>query len=326
MVASLGSPTSIGNEHFEGGGQEDKDKMGKDKREPEEEPQEEGNQRWKMTFTKEIISGPFLGNVEASYKRDMAASLGSLTSIPDKEHSEGGKQDDKENMGEEERNRRWKMADAARMREIVPGLFLGNIEASINRDMLLENCINAIVSLTDARWALWTSRTRRSGVPEHRHKWVGCVDSSTQDLLVHMSDICDFIDQMASPALQSSSTLPAKYEHGFSDKPCGARSEAILIHCRMGISRSPTIIIAYLMRKYGAKREDVLAFVQSKQKVKPSANFTRQLEVWEEVGYQVWENEEGTIPKAPYHAFLDDRAALLKEKGLTGNEPLVPDL
>ena len=70
------------------------------------------------------------------------------------------------------------------------------------------------------------------------------------------------------------------------------------------------------MRKYGAKREDVLAFVQSKQEVKPSANFTRQLQVWEEVGYQVWEDEERTFPKAPYRAFLDDRAALLyKRKG-----------
>ena len=120
------------------------------------------------------------------------------------------------------------MAHTARMREIVPGLFLGNVEASYNRDMLAENRINAVVSLTDARWALWTCRTRQ-WAPEHRHKWVQCVDSSTQDLLVHMSDICDFIDQMASPALQSSYTLPVKHEHGFSDKPCSARSEATYI-------------------------------------------------------------------------------------------------
>ncbi|PKX97282.1 dual specificity protein phosphatase family protein [Aspergillus novofumigatus IBT 16806] len=139
-----------------------------------------------------------------------------------------------------------------------------------------------------------------------------------------MSDICDFIDQVASPVLQSSSTLSVENEHGLSDKPRETHSEAVLVHCDLGISRSPTVIIAYLMRKYGLEREDVLTFVQSKQKVKPSANFMRQLEIWEQTGYEVWEDEERTVPKAPYRAFLEDRAALLKRKGLTGNEPLAP--
>jgi dual specificity phosphatase 12 len=123
---------------------------------------------------------------------------------------------------------------------------------------------------------------------------------------------------MASPALQSSSTLPVGHEPGNA-----IPSEAVLVHCELGISRSPTVIIAYLMRRYGAKLEDILAFVQKKQKVRPSPNFTRQLQIWEQVGYQIWENEESTIPKAPYQAFLDDRSALLKEKELTGNESLV---
>lgn len=221
---------------------------------------------------------------------------------------------------------KWKVAYTARMREIVPGIILGNVEASHKRDMLRENGINAIVSLTDARWVWWGTSTREAGIPEHRHKWIQCADSSTQDLLVHMSDICDFIDEMASPVLWSSSSLPLEHEHEQTSniKPRDAPSEAILIHCDIGISRSPTIIIAYLMRKYGAKREDVLAFVQSKQKVKPSANFTRQLHVWEQVGYQVWEDEEEKVPKEPYQAFLDDRVALLQKKGLTGNEPLAP--
>lgn len=39
------------------------------------------------------------------------------------------------------------------------------------------------------------------------------------------------------------------------------------------------------MRKYRIKQEDILAFVQLKQKVKPSANLTRQLQVWEDAGY-----------------------------------------
>jgi dual specificity phosphatase 12 len=44
------------------------------------------------------------------------------------------------------------MAYNALMRQIVPGLFLGNVEASYKREMLQENHITAVVSLTDARW------------------------------------------------------------------------------------------------------------------------------------------------------------------------------
>ncbi|KAJ5124024.1 dual specificity phosphatase Yvh1 [Penicillium bovifimosum] len=223
---------------------------------------------------------------------------------------------------QKDRNKKWEMAFTARMRQIVPGLFLGNVESSYKREMPQENHINAIVSLTDARWVWWNTTTREAGVPEHRHKWVQCADSSTQDLLAHMSDICDFIDQMASPALSSLLSLPVEHKQT-NDEQRGAASEAILIHCDLGISRSPTIIIAYLMRKFDMQQADVLHFVQSKQKIKPSTNFTRQLQVWE-VRYQVWENEDRTIPKPAYKAFLEHRAVLLRKRGLTGNEPLAP--
>ncbi|CAG8023225.1 unnamed protein product [Penicillium salamii] len=89
-----------------------------------------------------------------------------------------------------ERDNRWGMAYKARMRQIVPGL-LGNVEASYKRQMLQNNRINAIVSLTSARFAWWRSTTRTAGI----HKWIQCADSSTQDHLVYMSYICDSIDQ-----------------------------------------------------------------------------------------------------------------------------------
>lgn len=211
------------------------------------------------------------------------------------------------------------------MTQIVPGLILGHVEASHNRDLLHENRITAIVSLTDARWVWWNSTTREAGVPAHRHKWVQCVDSDTQDLLVYMGDICDFIEQMACPVLSSLSSLSIE-----DNKPdangelCAAPTEGILIHCDLGISRSPTIIIAYLMRKLRMQAADVMEFVQSKQRIRPSPNFTRQLRVWEEVWYQVWEDGDRTVPKAPYKAFLEERAVLLRERGLTGDEPLAP--
>ncbi|CAG7950909.1 unnamed protein product [Penicillium salamii] len=217
------------------------------------------------------------------------------------------------------------MAFTAWLRQIVPGLFLGNVQGSCKRDLLQKNHIDAIVSLTDARWVWWKTATRDAGIPEHRQKWVQCADSSTQDLLVYMSDICDFIDQMASSDLSSLCSLPTNHEHTANDELNNVPSEAILIHCDLGISRSPTIIIAYLMRKLRIPKEDALNFVLSKQKVKPSAYLTRQLQIWEEVGYEIWENEDKTTPKAPYKAFLEDRAALLASLGLTGNEPLAPE-
>jgi hypothetical protein len=136
-----------------------------------------------------------------------------------------------------------------------------------------------------------------AGIPAHRHKWVQCADSSTQDLLTHMSDICDSIDQMASPVLSSLSSLPIEHKHDTNDKPCRAPPEAILTHCDLGISRSPTIIVAHIMRKLCVQQADVLKYVQSKQRIKPSPNFTRQL--------QVWEDEDKTVPKAPYKAYLE---------------------
>lgn len=216
------------------------------------------------------------------------------------------------------------MAFTARMKQIVPGLFLGNVQASYTREMLQENHINAIISLTDARWVWWNTITREAGVPEHRHKWIQCADSSTQDLLAYMSDICDFIDQIASSALSSLLSLPVERNHDANDEQHGAASNAVLIYCDLGISRSPTIIIAYLMRKFDMPQADVMQFVQSKQKIRPSTNFTRQLQVWEEVRYQVWENEDRTVPKPAYKAFLERRAVLLEKRGLTGNEPLAP--
>lgn len=41
---------------------------------------------------------------------------------------------------------------------------------------------------------------------------------------------------------------------------------------------------------------------------------------------KIWEDTGKRIPKAPYAAFLQRRAERLKELGLTGDEPVVPDL
>lgn len=190
------------------------------------------------------------------------------------------------------------------MAEIVPGLFLGDVPASICPEMLQENRIHAMVSLYQC-WSGWKLAMLKANKPTDHHIFIRCEDSLTLDVLVYMSDICDFIDQMAAPALRLSSS-----PHFSAPSP----SDSILVHCEAGRSRSPTIIIAYLMRKYCMNYKDALSFVRTKRKVKPNPNFIRQLQIWGEVRYNVWKDDKRSIPKAPYQAYLDERAGKMGAK------------
>lgn len=53
---------------------------------------------------------------------------------------------------EKDRDKKWEMAFTARIRQIVPGFFLENVEASYKRAMLQESHIDGIVFLTYTRW------------------------------------------------------------------------------------------------------------------------------------------------------------------------------
>ena len=58
----------------------------------------------------------------------------------------------------------------------------------------------------------------------------------------------------------------------------------IYIHCAMGISRSPAIVIAYLMYKNKMKYEEAYDFVRDKRKViNPNSGFREQLKKLEKI-------------------------------------------
>ncbi|KAH8714450.1 protein-tyrosine phosphatase-like protein [Ilyonectria robusta] len=208
--------------------------------------------------------------------------------------------------------------------EIVPHLFIGNLSSSMNLDTLRENNINAIVSLLDGPYAKWNEPENRKLVPKERHLFVPCLDSSTMDVLALMSDVCDFIDKhLHTPIFP---LLPEEGAQNDSHNGIGEETPStgnVLVHCKVGVSRSGTFVLAYLMRKRHDDLDSVLNEVKGKRNIKPNYNFLEQLKVWEVVEYQVWKDPIRNIPKEPYRAYLNRRAARLATKGLTGNEPTV---
>lgn len=56
----------------------------------------------------------------------------------------------------------------------------------------------------------------------------------------------------------------------------------VLVHCRMGISRSATLVIAYIMRKYKCGYEKAFNKVKDRRKiVNPNSGFVIQLKKYD---------------------------------------------
>ncbi|KAL6862994.1 hypothetical protein ACO1O0_003237 [Amphichorda felina] len=178
-------------------------------------------------------------------------------------------------------------------------LFVGNAAASQDSTTLLNNGITAIVSLMDTESEVQDRPGNRSVVPPDRHLILHCRDTSTMDLIPLLSPVCDFIDgQIAGPPPRGLDSTTGR----------------VLIHCTQGMSRSPTVGIAYLMRRRREGLHRILAEVKRKRDIRPRGSFMEQLQVWESLGYEPWEEAQGETPKEEYQEYLDRLDAKLRRK------------
>lgn len=139
---------------------------------------------------------------------------------------------------------------------IEPNLYLsGEYEAS-DINALKKHKITHIVTIND-----FPLRPRiKETLTYINIKYIRLPDATSSDLLSYFDETYEFI------------------RHGL-------MRGAVLVHCQMGLSRSATIVIAYLMKKYRIGYKEALEKVRAKRYVYPNPGFVSQLQKYKDLHF-----------------------------------------
>ena len=73
---------------------------------------------------------------------------------------------------------------------------------------------------------------------------------------------------------------------------CQTSGRNILVHCRGGMSRSATVVIAYIMAKYNMSKDRAILYVRQKRPIiGPKEGFLRQLDLFEDMAFKLDAND-----------------------------------
>lgn len=130
--------------------------------------------------------------------------------------------------------------------ELAPFLYLGSAYHASRQDFLADRHITALLNVS--------KRDTQPAKGQYDYKWIPVEDSHTADISSHFQEAIDFIDRV---------------------KQGGGK---VLVHCEAGISRSPTICMAYLMRTQRLRLEEAFDIIrQQRAMISPNFSFMGQL-------------------------------------------------
>ncbi|XP_048853928.1 uncharacterized protein si:dkey-175m17.7 isoform X2 [Brienomyrus brachyistius] len=136
----------------------------------------------------------------------------------------------------------------AAISSILPFLFLGNERDGQDLDLLLRLHIGFVVNVT-THLPLYHLDTGLI-----HYKRLPATDNSKQNLRQYFEEVFEFIEEAHQ------------------------RGRGVLVHCQAGVSRSATIVIAYLMKHTRMTMMDAYKYVRSRRPVvSPNLNFMGQL-------------------------------------------------
>ncbi|KAI6113431.1 protein-tyrosine phosphatase-like protein [Pisolithus croceorrhizus] len=162
---------------------------------------------------------------------------------------------------------------------VPPSLYLGPCSAASSKPFLSKNSITHVLSIGASPSA------RVDGVVYQR---LSISDSASSSIAKVTDAACDLIDK----------ALASKKGKG-----------KILVHCSAGISRSPMVVAAYLMKRKGMTLKEALGkIIRVRPQVSPNAGFLQQLKDLDMELYGSVSLEVDELPKRE-----KDRLALFAE-------------
>ncbi|OCH89405.1 DSPc-domain-containing protein [Obba rivulosa] len=127
----------------------------------------------------------------------------------------------------------------------VGALYLGSLSATLEPGFLAAHNISAVVRVMDSPFI--AAQDPHAPVEMHR---IDIGDSAAVDIRPHLEGAVQWIDE--------------RRKHG----------QNVLVHCQHGISRSASIVLAYLIRTLNVSYDVAFTFLQSKRAcIKPNAGF-----------------------------------------------------
>jgi protein-tyrosine phosphatase len=136
---------------------------------------------------------------------------------------------------------------------ILPNLWLGNLDILHDSEFLTENNITHVITLLEMEVTTYPMVKRKI-----KQMYIKIYDADDAPIGTVFEATSAFIDDAL------------------------AAGGAVYVHCLMGMSRSPTILAAYLIKKHAMTAKEALDYLQSVRPiVDPNSGFREALEKWE---------------------------------------------
>ncbi|KAK7024825.1 phosphatases II [Favolaschia claudopus] len=131
-------------------------------------------------------------------------------------------------------------------------LYLGSMAAAHDTDLLHAHHITHLVQVLEVPWMPQTD------VPGFQYYRIDIEDNKSATLQPYLEEACDYI------------------------RAALGDGNNVLVHCQQGVSRSASIVIAYLIQERSMGYDDAYQLVRQRRKcIKPNPGFVETLREWE---------------------------------------------